>query len=150
MFKAYFRRKKEELSRPLTKEDLIWFLVTICLVLSLIFLCSRVAWMGRLAKNHPHLTKVAFLIVLIVAAFVYSLIKRGPRCPVCKSKYDDAILCYDTGMLQCVKCGHQVPLTTVCKKDDRDFLLNALLKSKTIPDEEKEKIRRLKSQGEPK
>jgi ribosomal protein L37AE/L43A len=149
MFKTYFRRKKEELSRPLTKDDLIWILVAICIVLLLIFLCGRVAWMNRLAKDYPYLIKCALFVVLVLAAIIYSLIKRSPRCPVCKSKYDDAILLYETGMFQCVKCGHQVPLTAVCKKDDREFLLNALLKSKTITEEEKEKIRKLKSQDEP-
>ncbi|NWF93592.1 MAG: hypothetical protein HXY46_11785 [Syntrophaceae bacterium] len=149
MFKAYIRRKKEELCKPLTREDLVWILVGIGLVLLLIFLCGRVAWMGRLAKDYPYLIKIAFFVVMALAVIVYSLIKKSPSCPVCKTKYNDAILLIETGMLQCTKCGHQVPLSRVYKKDEREFLLNALLKSKTITEEEKERIRKLKSQDEP-
>jgi hypothetical protein len=91
MYKAYFRRKKEELSRPLTKEDLRWILGAIGLVFLLIFLCDGVAWINRLPKTYPYLIKIAFFIVLALAVIVYFLIKKSPRCPVCKSEYDDAI-----------------------------------------------------------
>ena len=135
------------MTKKLTKQDFIFIIIAFFILFLLVFFLYRIPRLKQIADTYPYLVKVVYLLIMVLAAFAYSLFKKYPKCPICKGRYNDFKLYYDTGMIECIKCGHKVRFDSVYNKDEREFILDNMLESQNITEEEKIKIKKLKSQS---